>query len=188
MDKQVEKLAGIFTEMVGNYNDRGQMWKNIPLGKEAFEIMKALPDILPGEYDTMEDKASLLSQMLDQMDETETPRFAISVREYIAQLNPYDEDNLNELQKLRDYIDPEVTMEEYCKRYRRHLLFDPVERTERWEEIAYDVERQCDERLVVLPRGMGFCFAYWHAKVDVLETYGIEWRPPAMMNPRVMFD
>ncbi|WP_294456636.1 hypothetical protein [uncultured Bacteroides sp.] len=39
------------------------------------------------------------------------------------------------------------------------------------------------------PRGMGFCFAYWNTKAQVLKAdYGIEWRSPAIMNPHVMFD
>lgn len=188
MDQRIEKLAGIFTEMVGNYAERGKMWKNIPLGKEAFELMKSLPDTLPGEYDSPEDKAELLSQMLDQMSETDTPRFAISVREHIAQLNPSDKDNLSELQMLRDYINPAVSMEEFCKLYHRPLKFDPVERTEQWEEIAYDIDRICDERLASMPRGMGFCLAYWHEKANALKAYGIDWRSPARMNPGTMFD
>ena len=36
---------------------------------------------------------------------------------------------------------------------------------------------------------MGFCFAYWHTKREVLsDDYGIEWRSPNIMNPGVIFD
>ena len=38
------------------------------------------------------------------------------------------------------------------------------------------------------PRGMGFCFAFWHERRRALKQFGISWRDPHMMNPRVMFD
>ena len=70
-----------------------------------------------------------------------------------------------------------------------HLLTDPVEWTERWEEVIDEAEDLCAERLEKYPRGMGFCFALWHAKAEVLrERFGIEWRSPAVMNPHVRFD
>lgn len=70
-----------------------------------------------------------------------------------------------------------------------HLRRDPVEYTRRWEKIYYDVEAELDRRFANQPRHMGFCFKYWSAKSSLLrDTYGIEWRTPSQMNPRVMFD
>ena len=86
------------------------------------------------------------------------------------------------------YIDPSISMEEWVKVAGAHLKFDPVERSERWEEVIYEVEKECDRRLKGEPRGMGFCFAYWPVKTAVLAQYGIEWHSPSAMNPRVMFD
>ena len=38
-------------------------------------------------------------------------------------------------------------------------------------------------------RGMGYCYLYWETKRDILKKdYGIEWRSPAVLNPRVHFD
>lgn len=69
------------------------------------------------------------------------------------------------------------------------LRKDPVENTEKYKAIIDDVERELDEMLKDYPKGMGFCHHYWHCKRVLLkEKYGIEWRSPAMMNPRVMFD
>ena len=76
----VSELAEIFAEMVHNHDTFGESWRNIKLGVKAFDIMRSLPDVLPGEYETMAEKAGLLDQMLDRMDETVTPRFCISVR------------------------------------------------------------------------------------------------------------
>lgn len=69
------------------------------------------------------------------------------------------------------------------------LNVDPVEYTREWEEIYYEVERRLEERFANAPRHMGFCFRFWSAKKELLkEEYGIDWRTPSQMNPRVMFD
>ena len=184
----VSELAEIFAEMVHNHDTFGESWRNIKLGVKAFDIMRSLPDVLPGEYETMAEKAGLLDQMLDRMDETVTPRFCISVREEIARIDPQNEGNREELQMLRDYIDLSLPMEEFCRRYGRHLKFDPVERTAEYEAVIADVEAETAEELKECLRGMGFCFGYWSAKTAILARYGIEWRSPSVMNPHVIFD
>lgn len=70
-----------------------------------------------------------------------------------------------------------------------HLKCDPIEYTMEWERIYYDVEDELERMFADTERGMGFCFRYWSAKAQLLkEKYGIEWRTPSQMNPRVMFD
>lgn len=70
-----------------------------------------------------------------------------------------------------------------------HLKCDPVEYTYRWEDIYYRMEQKLQERFANAPRHMGFCFKYWNAKRELLkEEYGIDWKSPSQMNPRVMFD
>lgn len=188
MDKTLKRIAKLFREMVKNYEDDGNLWKNIAAGKEAFNLMQTLPDIVPEEFNTPEEKADLLNNMLEQMEETLTPRFCIEVREYIETLAPDNEHNLRTLQKLRDFINPDLPMEEYCRKYRRSLKFDPVERTPEWEAVIAEVEAECAKKLRWHRRGMGFCFAYWHQKETSLARRGIRWNSPSAMNPRVMFD
>lgn len=188
MMSEIKKLSILFKAMVNNYHAYGAVWKNIELGKQAFAIIKSLPPILEGEFDTPADKALLLSQMLSQMDETSTPRFCIEVREYIKELNHDDEDNIKELAMLNDYIDPDLSMEEYCAKYKKYLKFDPVERSRKWEEVIFGVEKECDEILKNESRGMGFCFMYWSTMEKVLAKYGINWKSPTIMNPGVLFD
>lgn len=188
IEQKVKRLGAIFSAMVENYNTFDSVWKNIGLAREAFTIMKELPMVVEGEYATPVEKASILSQMLDQMEETLTPRFCIEVREYIHSLNADDESNNEELTQLRDFIDESFPMEEYCKKYSKMLKFDPIERTQKWEDVIYDVEQECAEILKDEPKGMGFCFSYWSTKRSVLEKYGISWKSPGSMNPRVMFD
>lgn len=182
------RLAAIFTQMVDNAATPDRRWQNIALAREAFVLMNALPDVLPGEYETAAEKADLLDRMLDQLDEFQVPRFCISVRREMARLNPADENNGSMLQQLRDFIDESLPMEEYCLRYRRMLRFDPVERSARYEQVIADVEAEIAEELEDLPRGMGFCFAYWNAKSKALYKRGIAWSSPHLMNPGVMFD
>lgn len=70
-----------------------------------------------------------------------------------------------------------------------HLRQDPVEFTYRWEDIYYKVQQRLDERFANAPRHMGFCFKFWSAKQELLKNeYGIDWKSPSQMNPRVMFD
>ena len=188
IEHKIQELGDIFSEMVKNYNTFGALWKNIDLGQQAFSIMKDLPDVVDGEFNTPVDKADILSQMLDQMEETITPRFCIEVREYMQSLNAECETNSRELAQLRDFIDLDFPMEEYCKKYSKHLKFDPVERTQEWEEVIYKVEKECAELLKDEPQGMGFCYSYWSTKRALLQRYGISWKSPSTMNPRVMFD
>lgn len=188
MEEKIKTLAGVFSMMVTNANSFCDVWKNIKLGREAFAIMKELPDTIPGEFDTPADKAALLGQMLDQMEETYTPRFCIIVREYMHKLAPGDVGNDAKIEQLRDYIDLSLPMEEYCRKYHKHLKFDPMERTEEMEAVIESVEREVADELYGIPRGMGFCFAHWHARKVALALRGIEWDSPAVMNPGVMFD
>lgn len=72
---------------------------------------------------------------------------------------------------------------------RGHLKADPVEWSAGYESIIDEAEKKIDAMLEGQPRGMGFCFAYWHEKARILsEDYGIRWKSPSVMNPGVMFD
>ena len=68
------------------------------------------------------------------------------------------------------------------------LKVDPVQASQAWEDVIYEVEQEVEEELKDESRGMGFCFSYWSAKRAALARRGIAWRSPSTMNPRVMFD
>ena len=68
------------------------------------------------------------------------------------------------------------------------LYYDDVELTEEYKKIEKKVETEVERRLRDVPRGMGYCHAYWACKREVLNEYGIEWRSPSAMNPGCMFD
>ena len=69
-----------------------------------------------------------------------------------------------------------------------HLKQDTIEWSQAYENAIDDVERETDVLLATSPHGMGFCFAYWHAKAVALRCNGVEWKSPGVMNPHVMFD
>lgn len=214
MDK-INELGGIFAEMVENDGTFGAQWKNIPLGHKAFALMKdELPLRVEGEL-TPYTRIVLLNKMMSCMPERDCARFFREVKRYQKTLfrlvsdkdikedmdidgydgapegyvREYSEDLHREsLQRTEDYLDRSVSMEDWCKKYGVMLKFDPVERSEKWEESIYEVEKECDEKLVGEPRRMGFCYIYWSTKKSVLAKYGIEWDSPSTMNPRVMFD
>ena len=211
----MKKLGGLFSEIVDNSNTFGSTWKNIPLGHKAFELMeKGLPLRVEGEL-TPYTRIMLLNKMMDCMPERDCARFLKEVKEYQLSLFPLIgdedlaedmemdrytgdpaafvreytvEDHKKNLKRTLDYLDPKVSMEEWCKKYGVHLKFDPVERSEKWEKCIYEVEKECSHALRNEPKGMGFCFSYWSTKKAALAKRGIDWRSPSVMNPRVMFD
>lgn len=70
-----------------------------------------------------------------------------------------------------------------------HLRRDPVEWTAEFENVIAEAEAKADAELTDVPRGMGFCFAWWHTLATILKRdYNIDWRSPAQMNPQVHFD
>lgn len=68
------------------------------------------------------------------------------------------------------------------------LQHDPVEWSARWEEVIDEAQREVDDRLADVPRGMGFCHGYWFELKSALKRRGVNWRSPGQMNPCVMFD
>lgn len=90
---------------------------------------------------------------------------------------------------IRRLVTDKKLMEIVGRPDKGYLKRDPVEYTREWAEAAYDVEDILDRRFANIPRHMGFCFRYWPAKQELLlKKYGINWRTPSQMNPRVHFD
>lgn len=211
----LEKLGNIFSEMVENHQTYNGWWKNIPLGKEAFALMKdGLPLRVKGEL-TPYTRIVLLDKMMDTMPEKDCSRTFLEVKTYQMSMfalvsdgdieedmdiDGYEgdageyvravtiDDVRKSLRRTEDYLDPKMSMEEWCDKYDVTLKFDPVERSEKWENCIYEVESECDRKLRNERKGMGFCYSYWSTKKAVLAKHGIQWKSPAVMNPRVMFD
>ena len=173
-----------------------RMWKNIPLAKECIELLRDIDD--PEE--TPMGKALACEAVIAQLPEYDVPRLVLSIMRYKLELVrqsdeqdpdrfPTEEEVLDGIRRLEDYIDTEhVGTDEFIERYQRHLKFDPIERSSLWEAYYDEVEEECDRRLGDVPRGMGFCFAYWSTLRQVLAERGIRWQSPHELNPHVIFD
>ena len=214
MDK-IDELGKHFSRIVEYYNTYGENWKGIPEAHKAFELMKdKLPLRVKGEL-TPYTRIVLLNNMLDCLHLRDCARFMKEVREYQLSMFPLiagedieedmdidhyegepagfvrattEKDIRQAMKKIDDYLDPGISMEDWCRTYHVTLKFDPVERTTEWENVICEVEAECEKILKDEPRGMGFCFSYWSTKKSVLAKKGIEWASPGVMNPRVMFD
>ena len=193
--EKVNRIVANVEQMRKN-SEEMRMWKNIPLAKECIELLKAIDD--PEE--TPMGKALACEAIIQQLPEYDVPRLVLSILHYKLQLvkesdehdperYPTEEEIVNDIRRLEDYTDIEhVSYNEFMERHRRHLHFDPVERTPEWEDNYYEVEKECDQRLGDTPRGMGFCFGYWSTLRQVLAERGIMWRSPSELNSKVMFD
>lgn len=167
--------------------DQGEIWKNIPLAREAMHILK------DKRRCCTEDQAREFCKMAlnnDWIDGKETPRLYLSYLDFyhwLLQSTYYKEDRTYHLVNA---IDPDFNDEDFLKDEKSYcqLLFDPVQRTQEWEDLIYEVEKECDELLKDEPRHMGFCYRYWSTKREVLAKYGIQWKSPAIMNPKTRFD
>lgn len=193
--ERIERLVANVNKM-REYSQEMRMWKNIPLAKECVQLLKDIED--PEE--TPMGKALACEAIVAQLPEYDVPRLVLSILHYKLQLvkeseeqdperYPTEEEVSSEIQRLSDYIDTDrLSADAFREKYNRHLKTDPVERTPEWEENYYEVEQECDSRLKDIPRGMGFCHAYWPTLRAVLAERGIEWHSPSELNPRVMFD
>lgn len=193
MKRALKKIIANVDRMRKNAQGQ-QIHRNVPLAEEALALLEQLDDPDEGPLG----KAYACHAIVEQLPEYDTPRLVLKLlRRELAWLNQSEEksdwltagDIEADIARLEAYIDTDgLSVDEFCSKYGRHLHFDPVERTQIWEDIYLEVEEECERRLKGVPRGMGFCFAYWATRHDVLQEYGIEWRSPHMMNPHVMFD
>ena len=66
---------------------------------------------------------------------------------------------------------------------------DPIEKTEVYLAIEQELEVKIEKKLEDVQRDHGYCHRYWSAKAEILkEDYGIEWKSPRVLNPRIKFD
>ncbi|MBO7082481.1 MAG: hypothetical protein J6W30_01405 [Bacteroidales bacterium] len=180
------KLKVLLDKMRKNFKD-GDLWKNIPLAKKAINLMKKRGISVENEVYKEFCETVIYEPMLDDM---ETPRLMLSFIEYNHKLTGSSAPWEDKEKKLNKLIDPRTTYKEICDLILedRSLLYDPVQMTEKYEMVIYDVEKECNVMLKLEPRRMGFCHKYWSVKEKALAKHGIIWRSPSEMNPKVKFD
>lgn len=68
------------------------------------------------------------------------------------------------------------------------LKIDPVETSPEYLKVIKEVEAKIIKEIGP-NNGRGYCHKYWQVKKRILNTeYGIKWKSPQEMNPRVKFD
>jgi len=192
-ESTADRIVALVSEMREN-SSQMRTWRNVALAEECVALIRQL--------DTPEDtplvKAQVLDVIVGHLPLYDVPRRVLAILRYERQLlrqtgetaeHPTLESVAADIRKFEDYVDTEHVSDEVLReRYQRHLKADPIERTPLWEEIYCEVQQECDRRLGDTPRGMGFCFAHWSVMAAVLAERGVEWRSPAVLNPRVRFD
>lgn len=162
-------------------------WQNASLAREAMGYARQLME--------HKDMLSVVESSLDDMVEAiyEHPRLKLELMlcrlEVLQRLNKPQMELEADIAFYRSNIEAADSGRLEDIKQTTMLKHDPVEWTARWEEVIDEVDKIVDSRLEEHPRGMGFCHACWHERAAVLsEQFGIEWRSPARMNPRVLFD
>lgn len=213
--KNIKKLSRLLSDIEKYDKNNAGSWKIVPAAKEAFELMKdGLPLRVEGEL-TPYKRIVLLNDLIDCLPERNCARFLLSVKEYQMSMFPlivdgdiavdikadeYDgdparfvravkpDDVRKSLKRTEDFLNPRISVQKWCREYGVRLRFDPVERSEEWENVICEVERECDELLKGEKIVMGYVYRYWSTKKDILAKHGIEWSNPSEMNPGVIFD
>ena len=185
-ESQFDQLQSLYDQMTSN-EQKGDYWKNIPLGREAMHLMK---DVAPYEDEHLFKQFCELVTNDKLLSELDSPRLMLSFMDFWHVLEESTYNWEQETYRLLRMTNPKVDENEKLQRIGeiRHLNYDPVQLTEAWDENIYDVEEELDEQFRDEPRHMGFCFFYWSAKRAALAKRGIEWRSPQIMNPRTRFD
>ena len=177
-----------------NFKNQDKEWENASLAQELLDIAKYLED-----YDFMIDHLySAVSRMIKTI--SDHPRLTLKMLELKLQILYCIEAQCDHDLNESDDVQEEIFF------YRRnidradngdfehieqtgHLKRDPIEWSADYENSIDEANKKIHSLLEKYPRGMGFCFAYWQTKKQILhENYGIEWKSPAIMNPKVLFD
>ena len=194
LDAYWEVCCGDVLVAEENLKDQDRVWENASLARELLDIGTYLEG-----YDSMLDNLYLaVSRMVTTL--FDHPRLKLELLELELQL-------LRRIEAMNGHdLDMSEDVQEKIYLYRHniecadqgnfddieqegHLKQDPIEWSAEYERVIDEADKKVYSLLKDHPRGMGFCFAYWHAKAQVLsEDYGITWRSPSLMNPHVMFD
>lgn len=193
LDKYLEICNGCVALATEYFENHDRMWEIAPLVRTCLHYAGYLE-----EFDHM---LNALYQVLDNMSDCvfEHPRLKLQllnllclVLRRIESLGGHElgltEDVCSEIRTLQRNIEYADKGEFESISDDGVLKRDPVEWTAAWEEAIDEADRIAYGNLEGLPRGMGFCFAFWYERKNALGKMGIEWKTPHQMNPRVLFD
>ena len=189
-----EAMCGCVLIAEENLREQDMQYENAELAREVIKYAEILE-----EYDhTLNLLHSTLSRMEDALHEH--PRLMVKLKSlHLKVLRRIESIHGHDLAIAEDLMEEISLLErniyfadrgEFDKIESQSMLkSDPIEWTLEWESIIDKADSMVFSELKDTPRGMGFCFAYWSKRREILEReFGVEWRSPAVMNPRVMFD
>lgn len=177
-----------------NLAAQDRVWENAALARELLSMATYLEG-----YDSMLDGLrSALARMADAL--YDHPRLKLSLLEFELQVIYRLEALCDGESSLSDSVQEQIDfLRRNIARADRgewtriepsgNLKRDPIEWSAGYERVIDEADEKACALVADRPRTMGFCFAWWHAKAEVLRAdYGLEWRSPALMNPGVRFD
>ena len=194
IDAYMEVVYGLVLLAEQDLREQNHGWEIASLARELLVLGRQLE-----QYDhVVSTLYTAADRMLNAVSEhprlkAELLRFKIEVLERGCEVSGHESSLVDDLNDELEALEHNIALADAGKpeaiTQTGHLKHDPIEWTARWEEIIDDADRKVFDALADTPRGMGFCHAYWHTRAEVLRRdYGLEWRSPAVMNPRVLFD
>jgi hypothetical protein len=194
IDAYMEVVYGLVLLAEQDLREQDHEWEIASLARELLVLGRQLE-----QYDhVVSTLYTAADRMLNAVSEhprlkAELLRFKIEVLERGCEVSGHESSLVDDLNDELEALEHNIALADAGKpeaiTQTGHLKHDPIEWTARWEEIIDDADRKVFDALADTPRGMGFCHAYWHTRAEVLRRdYGLEWRSPAVMNPRVLFD
>ncbi len=186
--KKQLRLLAIEGEMKINYDGYTE-WRNVKLLREAYELLTSMPDSFDGYYSSRREKAALLNRFQSQTLVSDAPRLCLDICKTICELSDEGDENYpkyqKNLQKRTDYLDPNISPEEFCRRYNVEMRYDDVELTEEWERVTCDVQEQAYQEVAYLKGDTpnNICSMSLLKAAAILRQHGIEWRDIVKMNP-----
>lgn len=217
-EQKIEQLHRLLAEMTNHYEVEHLPWKNLKPSHEFYQLLVNEMPLRYGKDITPYSRICLLAQMTSLMDTLLCPRFILQALHYQNALFELIDENQDcntgpkphlvqefplgmrgEVQKLKasiqreeprlqDFINPDIPMDIWCKRYKHTTRFDPTERTFEWELHLYEVEKECEEFMKSLHKSIEDKALYWDIKAKAWERRGIVWKNPSLMNPMLQQD
>ena len=180
---KIKSVASKSDEMLNEDNSKSFLLALIDEYKDGMITKEELYDIIKHfvsylEFNALDENfAYIMSQQLP-----------------LACLNYIDGSGLDEEKELEFW--KELKDIEYKLRYgysfweksKKNFNIDPVEYSDEYLKIELELKRLI--RAEIGEGGYrGFCHKYWHTKKRILKNqFGIEWKSPIDLNPKIIFD
>jgi tetratricopeptide (TPR) repeat protein len=154
----------------GSYHALGHYVFALTAYDKAMAALRECGDSVFDDEDLAEELKDGFANMLDMVRKMEKPQAETELMALVQEIMP---DSFDAIKNSKG----------------SSLKHDPVEYTERYMAILPELEAKIEAGLKGVRRTHGFCFRRWDVQEKILrQDYGIEWKSPSVLNPRVRFD